>query len=489
MRIVEVVSILQYHSLFNGLLKYSLLGWLSDLSILSLLLLLLPVYWFLSAFTKIPNLLFFILFSILIILHILVVQYYAYMLTPLSEFFWAYFPHEFMFTIRSSNTHYIFPIIACLISIFILFLCYKFLFKKTLKKHWVYLLLSFYFCLLMSNVYTYSFYSKVDESRIPFSILKNKSQYFYKKSAKYFLLGNQIDTLVNYAERAQLFPNKIFFDKEYPLLSITNYEDVLSPYFRQTEENPNLVIIIVEGLGERFMGKYRNVELMPFLTDLAQKSLYWKNFITSSERSFGALPSILASAPYGKKGFVYLNEDTTSQSLINLLAPHGYYSAFFYGQPDWFQDAGPYLRRNGINRLEHAYTYPEKYPKIMVRDYFWGYNDKDLAAYMLEVLDSLPQSSRIDVMYTGSMHSPFIISEPEKYAEKLDRLVAQYVSEKEDANFFKQYRTYFESILFTDDALRNLFEGYEKLPNYDNTIFIITADHGMSEIPLENVFE
>ena len=490
LRIIEFVSILQYHPFFDGLIQYTFLGWMNDMIIWNLLLLFLfPVYWALFRFTKIANLLFLTLFSILIIIHVLLLQYYAYMLTPLSEFFWVYFPHELIFTVASSNISYGFPIICCISGLLVLFLCYYLLKKIRLKRIFVYFLICVNILFVISYTYAYHYFSKVDEKQLHYSIIKNKSHYFYKKTAKYFLSENRIDTLINDEDRAKLFPHKIFFDKEYPLLSISNYEDVLSSYFHPFNTNPNIVIIIVEGLGERFMGKYRGVELMPFLSSLAEQSLYWKNCIASSERSFGALSSILASAPYGEKGFVFLNQDTTSLSLMDLLAPYGYFSAFYYGQPGWFHNTEPYLRRNSTNRIEHAYTFPEKYPKIMVGDYFWGFNDKDLVARMLEVIDSLPQSSRMDILYTGSMHSPFIISQPEIYAFRLKKLVSENVSNTKDIAFFNQYKTYFETILFADDALRDLFSEYRQRPNYENTIFIITGDHTMSEIPLENLLD
>ena len=490
LRIIELVSILQYHSLFDGLIKYGILGWINDLSVLSLLwFILFPVYWFLSKYTKISNTIFLLLFSLLSVIHVLLLQYYAYMLSPLSEFFWIYFPRELFFTIRSANVNYLFPIICCVFALIILFLCYKFLRKIQTKKMVVYCLLIINSFFLLSNIYTYVYFGRIDESQRPYSIMKNKSQYFYKKTAKYFLMGNKTDTLINYNERAELFPNKIFVNKEYPLLSISNYEDVLSSYFYPSNQNPNIVIIIVEGLGERFMGRYKGMELMPFLNSIAAKSLYWKNVFSTSERSYGALSSILASAPYGERGFSFVYEDTTSLSIINLLGEHGYYSTFFYGQPDWFDDAGPYLRRNSINRIEHAYTYTEKYHKIMVDDYFWGYHDKDLVGYLLEVLDSLPPTSRIDIINTGSMHPPFIISEPEKYAAHLQDLIAKNVSDKKDIAFINQYHNYFETIPFTDDALKTLFTGYEKRPNYENTIFIITGDHNMNNIPIEDALD
>ena len=488
LRIIEFLYMLQYHSLFDGLIKYSILGWMNDLSVLSLLLFVLfPVYGLLSKFTKIINIFFLILFSILTVVHVLLVHYYAYMLSPLSESFWIYFPHELFFTVRSANVNYFVPLIYAILSLLLLFLCYKFFLKISPKKLVIYLLLGISAVFLFSNIYTYLYFAKVDESQRPYSILKNKSQYFYKKSAKYFLAGNSKDTLINYEERGKLFPHKIFINKDYPLLSLTNYEDVLSSCFYPTDQYPNIVILIVEGLGERFMGKYKGIELMPFLSGLAEKSLYWKNCVSSTDRSFGAPSAILASAPYGERGGVFAF--TTSLSIINLLSPYGYYSTFFYGQPDWFDDVGPYLRRNKINRIEHAYTFPEKYPKIMVDDYFWGYNDKDLVNYTLEILDSLPHSPRIDIINTGSMHPPFIIRQPEIYADRLKQLTEENVSDPKDRAFIHQYRTYFESVLFTDDALQTLFEGYQQRPNYENTLFIITGDHNMSNIPIENVFD
>jgi hypothetical protein len=44
-------------------------------------------------------------------------------------------------------------------------------------------------------------------------------------------------------------------------------------------------------------------------------------------------------------------------------------------------------------------------------------------------------------------------------------------------------------VLFSDDALRILIEGYKQQPAYQNTIFVITGDHPMGEIPFENSYQ
>ncbi|MDL2309331.1 LTA synthase family protein, partial [Bacteroidales bacterium OttesenSCG-928-C03] len=251
---------------------------------------------------------------------------------------------------------------------------------------------------------------------------------------------------------------------------------------------PTIVFVLVEGLGDRFIGEYLGAQFMPFLTDLTSKSLYWNNVLSTTERSYGAIPSILASTPYGEKGFAFTDNSLYHLSLINILGKHNYYSTFFYGQPSWFDQAKDFFYRNGADRIEHAYTFPEKYEKIMVDDYFWGYNDKDLVRRTLEVIDSLPPFRRIDFIYTGSMHPPFTISEQKKYDEQINTIMKSK-SSKKDKDFIAKYRTYFASILFADDALRMLIEGYEQRPGFENTIFVITGDHNMSHIPPENELE
>ncbi|TFG75769.1 MAG: hypothetical protein E4H26_05585 [Flavobacteriales bacterium] len=41
-------------------------------------------------------------------------------------------------------------------------------------------------------------------------------------------------------------------------------------------------------------------------------------------------------------------------------------------------------------------------------------------------------------------------------------------------------------MLYTDDALKWVFEAYKKQPNYENTIFVVTGDHRLIPIPQRN---
>ena len=51
-------------------------------------------------------------------------------------------------------------------------------------------------------------------------------------------------------------------------------------------------------------------------------------------------------------------------------------------------------------------------------------------------------------------------------------------------NFNRNYQQQFSTVLYFDDALRYFFYEFSKLPSFNNTIFVITGDHRMPEIPI-----
>ena len=98
-----------------------------------------------------------------------------------------------------------------------------------------------------------------------------------------------------------------------------------------------------------------------------------------------------------------------------------------------------------------------------------------------EVIDTLHKSKRLDIYFTGTSHSPFAINEDAYYTSKLNAL-----KQNENEDFFNTYQKYLKSILFVNDALQAFFEEYKKRDDYKNTIFIITGDHPMTELPIDN---
>jgi uncharacterized sulfatase len=96
-----------------------------------------------------------------------------------------------------------------------------------------------------------------------------------------------------------IFPEREILDDTYPLERTDNINNVLGQYFKKSKEKPNIVFIIVESLGADLFGvnKY-GYTFTPFLDSLSRHSLLWTNCLSSTPRSFGAVPAITGSVPH-----------------------------------------------------------------------------------------------------------------------------------------------------------------------------------------------
>ncbi len=114
---------------------------------------------------------------------------------------------------------------------------------------------------------------------------------------------------------------------------------------------PNLVFILVEGLGKAFSGPNAYLgSFTPFLDELAGKSLYWENFLASQGRTFAALPSILASLPFAEQGFNELGKRMPRHlSLMSILKHNGYRLKFYIGGDPDFDNERLFLQQQGVD--------------------------------------------------------------------------------------------------------------------------------------------
>jgi len=493
-RVVEILSLNHYHYIFN-LVENELIGIGVDVVMISAFLaFLFPVFYLFSRLSsKTANIFMGFVIGLLVVFHLAIIQYFIRAFVPLGGILMGHTMKEIFFTVRSVATNY-FVFGAIVVSaIALMVVTWKVLKRYRFRALFYYAVCIFSALAIFFNTLINNHFNKIERDFQPYSIRINKSDYFYRSIIS-FIQKPYSHTLesINLSGRHELFPEKQFVLDDYPLLSETDYRDVLGAFFDSTSHTqlPNIVMIIVEGLGSRFLPDFHGLRLMPFLDSLSGESLYWDKALTVGERSFSVVPASLASAPYGKSNFARENDNLLSLSLVNMLSKYGYYSVFFYGQPEWFHNKGPYLYRNGLNKFIDCWQFPEKYTRIMFGDYFWGHHDQDLVQYALEVInDSLPEYPRLDIYFTGSMHQPFVMSQEEFYDQRLNNLIRQADLGKQEEKFIRTYWKYVRSVLFSDDALRILFAGYKQHPSFQNTIFIITGDHPMSEIPVENTYQ
>jgi uncharacterized sulfatase len=327
------------------------------------------------------------------------------------------------------------------------------------------------------------------------SLVTNKSDYFYTASYSHYFpevyetdiySDNYIAASFNRYSKA--IPLKYVDETQYPFLHEAGAGDVLSPFFKPEENAPNIVIILVEGLGRAFTNKGAYLgNFTPFLDSLSDKSLYWKNFVSTGGRTFAVLPSLLGSLPFLENGFLGLGNKMPDQlSLMNVLQFNGYRTSFYYGGDASFDNMGLYLEKNNIDELNDINTFPTGYKKLPSNNGFtWGYNDNELFRYYLNTRPAKKgHQPQLSVILTVAMHSPFLIDEADKYSEVFENRMDYLGFNEKKKNTYRYYKKQYSSIMYTDDALKTFFEAYKKREDYNNTIFLITGDHRIPEIPM-----
>ncbi len=225
---------------------------------------------------------------------------------------------------------------------------------------------------------------------------------------------------------------------------------------------PNVVIIILESMAREYWGSMnRNTAIpgfksyTPFLDSLSDSSLIFTNAYANGRQSIHAMSSVLAGIPSFQTAFTsspYAKQKI--QSIVSVCDSMGYQTSFFHGAADGsmgFQGFGSILGfKNYYGRTE--------YNNDKDFDGIWGIWDEPFFQFMGKTLGTQKQPF-MATLFTLSSHDPFQI--PEKYKSR----------------FTGGPLAIDKCVQYSDNALRHFFNYAKKQPWYNNTIFVITADH------------
>jgi phosphoglycerol transferase MdoB-like AlkP superfamily enzyme len=225
---------------------------------------------------------------------------------------------------------------------------------------------------------------------------------------------------------------------------------------------PNIVLFITESYGREYWGAFNELKQIsnyksytPFLDSLANESLIFTDAYANGSKSIHGMSSILAGIPSFKDAYTsspYAKQKV--ESLISILKAEGYNTSFFHGAPNGsmgFQGFG------NILGFDHYYGKTE-YNNDDDFDGVWGIWDEPFFQFMKQTLDKKKQPF-FSTIFTVSSHEPYIV--PNKYENK----------------FPKGDLPIHQCVGYTDLAFEKFFEAAKKEPWFENTIFIITADH------------
>jgi len=279
----------------------------------------------------------------------------------------------------------------------------------------------------------------------------------------------------------RMFPNRESVDNEYVIERKDNTENVLGPYFEKSDEKVNVVIIIVESLGSDLFGiNDYGVCYTPFLDSLSRSSLLWTNCLSTTPRSFGAVPSITGSVPHGVRGFQF-GEIPDHNSLFTILKANGYRTNAFYSGLFTFDKVYDYLVAQRVDYLSPFYEEFQADRSGNKDGDFWGYNDMTMFDKSLQVLENQNDNKpELDLFITITQHEKLALKDKKLnkyYYDETKRIMSDLpkkVRKAEKGNIGKLAAT-----LYADDAVRRFFKSYNELHSDGNTIFVITGDHNM----------
>ncbi len=279
-------------------------------------------------------------------------------------------------------------------------------------------------------------------------------------------------------------------DPAYPFLHDEATPDTLGPYFGPTRDGrpPNVVVIVVEGLGRSFSGPDAPLgSFTPFLDGLAARSLYFDNFLANQGRTFGVLPALLGSLPVAEQGFAALGPKMPAHAgLFNVLRRQGYHGAFYLGTDADFDNERGLLQLQEVDDIVDLRHFGPGYQRNPFSE--WGYPDRELVSRVLADSGRLRPPFVLGLQ-TISMHTSYRFPGQEAYKAGVEaRLRALGIPEARRAPYRAQADIY-SAILYTDDQLRRYFEGVAKAPWYADTIFVVTGDHRLAEIPQDTHIE
>lgn len=241
---------------------------------------------------------------------------------------------------------------------------------------------------------------------------------------------------------------------------------VITPSDSIVPNNKNVVLIILEGGSSYFTDhispiKDEKLGLMPFLDSLSRKSLTVLHNFATGRRSNEGVASILGSFP-NFEPFIFMRSPYNANhfdAFPRLLRDRGYSSTFYYGCNQGSYNIEQIAMTMGIENTVNRDTYDNDDDF----DGMWGIFDDKMARYVASRIGTM-RPPFTAVWFTLSSHAPFAI--PDGW----------------DTSDFKNKEAGMgRSVEYTDDALRIFFETASQQPWYDNTIFIITADHGNRE--------
>ncbi len=220
---------------------------------------------------------------------------------------------------------------------------------------------------------------------------------------------------------------------------------------------PNLVFILLESWTADIIESLGGEKgITPAFDSLRREGLLFTHVFGAGARTEHGLVSVLSGYPPPPKVSIITipSKSVKLPSISTVLFGEGYSSSFYYGGEIGFVNMKSFLLQNHFKMIvdKSAFSPDELNSK-------WGAHDEFVFRRQLEGVQSAQQPF-LSVILTLSTHEPFEVP-----------LETPFHGSDEAEKFKK-------AAFYTDHCLGDYFREARKEPWYDQTLFILVADHG-----------
>ncbi|EGD34522.1 LTA synthase family protein [Capnocytophaga sp. oral taxon 338] len=233
-------------------------------------------------------------------------------------------------------------------------------------------------------------------------------------------------------------------------------------YGRQVKDQPNIVVIILEGMGAEYFGvmnqhthipNYRSHT--PFLDSLARQGYYFTNIFSNSIHSIEGISAVTAGMPTFQTAWVrsgYAQRKVSS--LPEIARSLGYQTLFAHGATNGSMNFDGYTHQIGYQ----TYLGRTEFNDDRYYNGSWGIDDEPFLQYFAKNINQMKRPF-LATVFTLSSHGPYTV--PDKYKNQFNTgdIPMHNVTE------------------YTDLSLLKFFDTIKKEDWYANTIFAIISDH------------
>jgi len=231
----------------------------------------------------------------------------------------------------------------------------------------------------------------------------------------------------------------------------------------------NLVIILEESLGAQYVASLGGEPYTPELEKLSRQGIWFDNLYATGTRSVRGIEAVVTGfLPTPGRSVVKLGlSQNNFFTLPELFRKQGYDTEFIYGGESQFDNMRGFFLNNGFNRVIDQKDY-----KNPVFRGTWGVSDEDLFNRADAELTAADKPL-FALVFTSSNHPPH--EYPAGRIKPIDGEKAKIAN----------------AVRYADYALGQFFDKARSSPYWENTIFLVVADHddvlpGPDLVPVEH---